>query len=156
MYEYDHLWGHHNLVIFRLKPTLQCLPMAQLDVRESIQSWNYRFVPLLFRVNLPAHQSLPLQYEPDSLRQPNFLASRPSKISIRNCKLTSLEPTFPGESTYYILFGRRRSLNFSGISNALYGMWMSPIMRANYKNDCWSGKLCLMIWNWYHRLTSPN
>ena len=45
--------------------------------------------------------------------------------------VTSLEPTFPGQMTCYILPGMRRSLNCSGREAARCGMWISPMIRTN-------------------------
>lgn len=47
--------------------------------------------------------------------------------------LTSLDPIFPGDNTYYILPGNNNSLNFSDTSKALYGMCKSPMIKANYQ-----------------------
>lgn len=44
-------------------------------------------------------------------------------------------PMFPVENTYYTLPGTNNSLNFSGISAALIGIWKSPITKANSPNS---------------------
>ena len=52
-------------------------------------------------------------------------------LLIMELLLTSLEPMLPGERTYWSLFGSRSSLNLSGMSTALWGIWRSPMINTN-------------------------